>query len=48
MRAQLAYTTRECREAVLVMEINKLRKFDNINGATLKPKKKRITKSYTS
>ncbi len=46
MKAQLAYSTKNTREGVLIREINKLRKFDNINGATLKPKKKRIIKIF--
>lgn len=46
MKAQLAYSTRDTREGVLVREINKLRRFDKINMVTLKPKKKRITKIF--
>ena len=46
MRAQLAYSTKNTREGVLAREISKLAKFDKINGATLKPKKKRIIKIF--
>ncbi len=44
MQAQLTYSTRNTREGILIREINKLSKFDKINMATMKPKKKRISK----